>query len=56
VKVAAVQTTTRLARVEHNLERAALLVEKAFRQGSEMVVLPEGWIQPRDHLTGPSWR
>ncbi len=41
MRVAAVQMTARPARVEHNLERAAELVEEAFRLGCEMVVLPE---------------
>ena len=41
MKVAAVQMTARLARVDENLERAGALVEQAFGQGCEMVILPE---------------
>jgi N-carbamoylputrescine amidase len=41
MKVAAVQMTASLARVDHNLERAGELLEEAFRRGCEMVVLPE---------------
>ncbi|MBC7247403.1 MAG: carbon-nitrogen hydrolase family protein [Actinobacteria bacterium] len=41
MKVAAVQMKARLADVEHNLERAAALVDEAFARGCEMVILPE---------------
>jgi predicted amidohydrolase len=41
MKVAAVQMTARLADVDHNLERAAALVDEAFARGCEMVILPE---------------
>jgi predicted amidohydrolase len=41
MKVAAVQMTARLADVDYNLERAGVLLEKAFSRGCEMVILPE---------------
>lgn len=41
MKVAAVQMVARLARVEENLETAERLVERAFAEGCEMVILPE---------------
>lgn len=41
MKVAAVQMSARLADVDHNLERAGALLERAFGQGCEMVILPE---------------
>jgi N-carbamoylputrescine amidase len=41
LKVAAVQMTARLADVEANLERAERLLEEAFGNGCEMVILPE---------------
>ncbi len=41
MKVAAVQMKARLAGVDENLERAEKLLEEAFGQGCEMVILPE---------------
>jgi N-carbamoylputrescine amidase len=41
MKVAAIQMTARLADVDYNLERAQVLVDKAFSQGCETVILPE---------------
>ncbi len=41
MRVAAVQMIAKLADVDYNLERAEKLVEKAFSEGSEMVILPE---------------
>lgn len=41
MKVAAVQMEARLADVDYNLGQAEALVERAFGQGCELVVLPE---------------
>ena len=41
MKVAAVQMKARLARVDENIESAGALLEKAFAQGCELVILPE---------------
>jgi len=41
MKVAAVQMVARVADIEYNLERAESLLEQAFSQGCEMVILPE---------------
>lgn len=41
MKVAAVQMAARLADVDYNLERASILLEQAFAQDCEMVILPE---------------
>lgn len=41
MKVGAVQMTARLANVEANLERAEKLLEQAFAEGCELVILPE---------------
>ena len=41
MKVAAVQTMARLADVDYNLGRAEALIDRAFAQGCEMVILPE---------------
>ncbi len=41
MKVAAVQMTARLAGVSENIERAGVLLEKAFGRGCELVILPE---------------
>jgi predicted amidohydrolase len=46
VKIASVQMKAELGNVEKNLKRAEKLVRRAFKEGAEMVILPEFFTSP----------